>query len=71
MSGILISMCVCKATSFASLLPRARANGWDLATLVRETGCGAQCGRCRPYLRQMLETGETVFRELLPEEPAQ
>jgi len=70
MSGILIMMCVCKATPFASLLPRARAGAWDLEALGRETGCGAACGRCRPYLRRMLETGETVFRELLPEESA-
>ena len=68
MSGILITMCVCKATAFESLLPPARAGGWDLAALGRETGCGTVCGRCRPYLRRMLETGETVFRELLPEE---
>ena len=70
MSGILITMCVCKTTSFASLLPQARAQGWDVAAIGRETGCGASCGRCRPYLRRMLETGETVFRELLHEDPA-
>jgi bacterioferritin-associated ferredoxin len=40
-----------------------------MAELVRETGCGGQCGLCRPYLRRMLETGETIFRELLREEP--
>lgn len=70
MSGILITMCVCQTTPFASLLPRARAAGWTLADIGRETGCGASCGRCRPYLRRMLATGETEFRELLPEEPA-
>ena len=70
MSGILITMCVCQATPFASLLPRARAGGWSLVDIGRETGCGVVCGRCRPYLRRMLATGETVFRELLPEEPA-
>ncbi len=69
MSGIQITMCVCKSTPFASLLPRARAGAWDLAAIARETGCGATCGRCRPYLRRMLETGETVFHELLPEDP--
>jgi len=35
---------------------------------MRETGCGAQCGLCRPYLRRMLETGETVFAEILTED---
>jgi bacterioferritin-associated ferredoxin len=54
---------------FGELLPRARAAGWDLEALVRETGCGAQCGLCRPYLRRMLATGEIVFHELLWDEP--
>ena len=40
-----------------------------MAELVRETGCGDECGLCRPYLRVMLATGQTVFHELLPEEP--
>lgn len=50
---------------FARLLPLARRAGWDLEALMRETGCGAQCGLCRPYLRRMFETGETAFHELL------
>lgn len=63
-------MCICQATPFASLLPRARAGGWALGEIGRETGCGVKCGRCLPYLRRMLATGETEFRELLPEDPA-
>jgi bacterioferritin-associated ferredoxin len=55
---------------FADLLPLARAEGWDLETLTRETGCGGQCGLCRPYLRRMLRTGETAFHELLTENDA-
>jgi len=46
----------------------ARARDWDLADVMRETGCGAQCGLCRPYLRRMLRTGETEFYELLSDE---
>jgi bacterioferritin-associated ferredoxin len=65
--GVLVSMCVCRSLPFAQLLPRARASGWDLADLIRETGCGSACGLCRPYLRRMLATGETTFRELLTE----
>jgi bacterioferritin-associated ferredoxin len=68
-SGVAVSKCVCRGVSFAALLPRARAAGWDLAALMRETGCGAQCGLCRPYLRRMLETGETIYHELLWDEP--
>jgi len=62
---VLVSGCICKATPFAELLPRARAAGWDLAEVIRETGCGGQCGLCRPYLSRMLRTGETEFYELL------
>ncbi len=67
-TSVVVSQCVCKATPFSELLPRATASDWDLADLMRETGCGAQCGLCRPYLRRMLSTGEIVFHELLPPE---
>jgi bacterioferritin-associated ferredoxin len=52
---------------FERLLPLARAERWDLDAIMRETGCGAQCGLCRPYLRRMLRTGETAFHDLLAE----
>jgi bacterioferritin-associated ferredoxin len=69
MAGVLITMCVCRQMPFARVLPLARASGWDLEGIARSTGCGAGCGLCRPYLRRMLATGETEFRELLVEEP--
>jgi bacterioferritin-associated ferredoxin len=68
--GVLVSMCLCRGQPFARLLPLARAAGWSLADLMRETGCGSACGLCRPYLRRMLATGETSFGELLHEDPA-
>ena len=67
--GVEITRCLCRGIEFGLLLPRARAGKWDLDTLMRETGCGAGCGLCRPYLRRMLTTGETVFREIIWEEP--
>ena len=60
-------MCVCRRVPFAELLPRAQALQWSLDQLMAHTGCGAQCGLCRPYLRRMLATGETVFHEILTE----
>jgi bacterioferritin-associated ferredoxin len=63
---VLVSGCICKATAFDVLHARATAAGWDLAELMGETGCGAQCGLCRPYLREMLRSGQTEFYELLP-----
>ena len=67
MSQVQITMCVCRGMPFERLLALARREGWDLASLIRETGCGGQCGLCRPYLRRMLESGETVFRQILTE----
>ena len=66
--SVLVSRCICRNTAFAELLPRARASSWTLDDLIRETGCGGQCGLCRPYLREMLRTGQTEFTELLPAE---
>jgi len=62
---VVISRCICKATPFAELLPQATAAGWNLSDLIRETGCGGQCGLCRPYLSRMLRTGETEFYQIL------
>ena len=62
---VLISRCICRNVEFSELLPRARAAGWSLVDLVGQTGCGGQCGLCRPYLSRMLRTGETEFHEIL------
>jgi bacterioferritin-associated ferredoxin len=67
MPKLCVDRCVCRARPFDELLHLARAGDWALADLIRETGCGAACGLCRPYLRRMLETGETAFGELLAE----
>jgi bacterioferritin-associated ferredoxin len=66
--SVLVSRCICRNVPFADLLPRATASNWTLDDLIRETGCGGQCGLCRPYLREMLLTGRTAFHELLPPE---
>ena len=70
-TSVLVSGCICKATSFEVLHARATAEGWDLEALMRETGCGGQCGLCRPYLRRMLQTGETEFYQLLTDSVAE
>lgn len=67
MPRISVTACLCRRVPFERLLPVARAEQWTLADVMRETGCGDQCGLCRPYLRRMLETGETHFTELLSE----
>jgi len=62
-----ITHCVCRNTPFVRLRSLAREGGWTLDDLMRETGCGASCGLCRPYLRRMLESGQTDFHEILTE----
>jgi bacterioferritin-associated ferredoxin len=68
-SAILIDRCICKNRRFDDLLSEARERSWSLNELIRVTGCGGQCGLCRPYLRRMLATGETAFDHLLPPDP--
>ncbi len=65
---VLVSRCICMRFPFERLLPLARERGWTTEDVMRETGCGDQCGLCRPYLRRMLATGQTEFTELLPPE---
>jgi bacterioferritin-associated ferredoxin len=65
---VLVDRCICRDLAFSDLLPRARAASWNLQDLMSETGAGAHCGLCRPYLRRMLRTGETAFHQLLTED---
>ena len=65
-SALLIDRCICRSRRFEELLLLARSGSWSLNHLIRETGCGGQCGLCRPYLREMLRSGRTVFDHLLP-----
>ncbi len=60
-----IDRCVCMRAPFERLLPLAVEQGWDLQQLQDATGCGDQCGLCRPYLREMLAHGTTVFHSVI------
>ncbi len=67
-ASLRIDRCVCLDRNFADLLSLARARRMDLAEVTRETGCGGRCRLCRPYLRRMLATGETVFHQIIEAE---
>ncbi|MEZ4699849.1 MAG: (2Fe-2S)-binding protein [Rhodothermales bacterium] len=69
--AIRIDRCVCHGFTFAEIKREADAAGLTRLDELRARGlCGNGCGLCHPYLRRMLETGETAFRTLLPpEEP--
>ena len=65
-----IDRCVCTGRTFADVLAVARREDWDADAVRRELKVGANCGLCRPYVREALRTGTTVFHEILTDEPA-
>lgn len=60
-----IDRCICTNSTFAQLLRRAREEGLTWEELSETTGAGHGCGRCMPYLRQALRTGQTVFHQII------
>jgi bacterioferritin-associated ferredoxin len=51
--------CECRELSFVGLLLFARRHGiTTLDELMKATGCGTECGNCRPYLEELLRTGK-------------
>jgi len=53
-----VKMCVCHGVTFKEVVA---AQLKDLDQIKNEFGCGTSCGTCLPYLKRMLETGETEF----------
>ena len=57
-----VVMCVCYRILFAEVKQLAEINSWSsIEQITQGAGCGSGCGACRPYLVQMLETGEVEF----------
>jgi bacterioferritin-associated ferredoxin len=66
-----VRACMCYPHTFAELKQLAEQNGWrTVAEITAAVGCGSGCGLCRPYLKQMLETGEIAFAILPTREDA-
>ena len=70
--GYRIDRCVCFEVTFEQLKRCADDEGLALDELQQRFGCGRGCGLCLPYIRRMLETGQTCFHEPLldPTPPA-
>lgn len=61
-----IDRCLCYGATFRSLKEIAERTGArSLDELRRHVEFGTNCGLCRPYVRRMLETGQTVFSEII------
>lgn len=57
-----IDRCVCFQKLFAELSDVARrTQSKSLEELQTHVTFGANCKLCHPYVRRMLDTGETVF----------
>lgn len=66
---ICVDRCVCFNRPVLELLAIAKQTGArTLERLQEETQFGLSCRLCNPYVRRMLETGETSFHELLGDE---
>lgn len=60
-----VDRCVCFNITFARLLQHVEEHGGrDVVTfeqLQSRYQCGRGCGLCVPYIRKMLQSGETEF----------
>ena len=63
-----IDRCLCHGTAFAALAEAAGQSGaTTVPDLQAHADFGQGCGLCRPYVRRMLRTGQTVFHEIVTE----
>lgn len=68
-----IDRCYCFQKRFAELREVAEATGAEsVEELQAHCTFGRKCGLCHPYVRRMLRTGQTLFRQIIEEkdEPA-
>jgi bacterioferritin-associated ferredoxin len=64
-----IDRCYCYQQSFATLHEVAEQTGADsIEALQAHVTFGENCQLCHPYVRRMLETGETIFHEVIEAE---
>lgn len=66
---IMVTHCLCYNRSFAELKAIAdRCGVKSIEQLQEHIDFGLNCRLCHPYVRKMLETGETVF-EVMGDNP--
>ena len=58
----MVTRCVCFNKKFSELKKIARSrNITSLEELQKVVKFGLNCQRCHPYVKKMLESGETIF----------
>jgi bacterioferritin-associated ferredoxin len=64
-----INRCYCYDETFADLKAAAEETGADsISALQTHVTFGENCQLCHPYVRRMLNTGDTVFHEVLEDD---
>lgn len=63
-----VNRCLCFDVSFERLKSIADKTGGGLLEAHRQTGCGARCGLCLPYIQVMLKTGQADLPVMWAEE---
>ncbi len=64
-----IDRCYCFRRTFAELKAVAEETGAATVEELQEhVSFGMNCRLCHPYVRRMLRTGETVFREVIEDD---
>ncbi|MEM1331299.1 MAG: (2Fe-2S)-binding protein [Planctomycetota bacterium] len=58
-AAALVTRCVCFDVTLSELKALSDADGSTIIELNRDTGCGGRCGLCIPYIKLMLQTGDT------------
>lgn len=54
-----VNRCICFDRGFDEIRDIAEATGGGLLEAHKQTGCGARCGLCLPYIQFMLRCGES------------
>ncbi len=50
-------VCLCNALTDRDVRPHAAAGDVSVSMVYQACGCRPQCGKCVPYVRQMLREG--------------
>lgn len=58
---VFVDRCICANVSFTELRALVEERGLTFEGLQDATGCSMQCYMCEPYIRLVIETGQTRF----------
>jgi len=53
-------VCLCNALTDRDVRAHSAEGGCSVAMVYRSLGCEPQCGKCVPYVRQMLRQGASA-----------